>query len=267
MLQLLQEGAVKKDKKWEQLLNQNKYIFMPVFNVDGVAYIEDQWLKNGTISPDRKNMNAKYSPCTGASTDGSKVDQGVDLNRNFGVDFGQMDPSLKDQGFKGLEKLADADRIHNECSTFFPGPSAFSEPESQAFKSFLTERKDDLAFVLNVHSNGNAFIYPFNGRDKNDIEQRRPGILKIFTQISENAAFPIGELKGTSKEVMGQSIGGDQDDWTLAELGIPSATAELGYEGEFIDEWRVRDANTATDMLQEQSKWVEYIYQNLPQFG
>lgn len=74
-------------------------------------------------------------------------------------------------------------------------------------------------------------------------------------------------MKGTSKEVMGQSIGGDQDDWTLAELGIPSATAELGYEVEFIDEWRVRDANTATDMLAEQSKWVEYIYQNLPQFG
>jgi len=178
-----------------------------------------------------------------------------------------MDPSLKDQGFKGLEKLADADRIHNECSTFFPGPSAFSEPETQAFRSFLNERKDDLAFVLNVHSNGNSFIYPFNGREKNDIEQRRPGILKIFSQISDNAPFPIGELKGTSKEVMGQSIGGDQDDWTLAELGIPSATAELGYEGEFIDEWRVRDAKTATDMLEEQSKWVEYIYQNLPQFG
>lgn len=88
MLQLLQQGVVKKDKKWEQLLDQNKYIFMPIFNVDGVAYIEDQWKKNGTISPDRKNMNAKYSPCLGASTDGSKVDQGVDLNRNFGVDFG-----------------------------------------------------------------------------------------------------------------------------------------------------------------------------------
>jgi hypothetical protein len=43
MLQLLQQGALKKDKKWEQLLNQNKYIFMPIFNVDGVAYIEDYW--------------------------------------------------------------------------------------------------------------------------------------------------------------------------------------------------------------------------------
>lgn len=91
--------------------------------------------------------------------------------------------------------------------------------------------------VINVHSNGNAFIYPFNGRQKNDIEQRRPGILPIFQQISEKAPFPVGEMKGTSKEVMGQAIGGDQDDWTLAELGIPSVTAEIGYEGEFIDDW------------------------------
>jgi len=55
---------------------------------------------------------------------------------------------------------------------------------------------------------------------------------------------------------MGIAIGGDQDDWTLAELGIPSVTAEVGFVGQFIDEWRVRDASTATDICQEQSQWV-----------
>ena len=40
ILQLLQQGAVKKDAKWAQLLEQNKYMFMPVFNVDGMSYIE-----------------------------------------------------------------------------------------------------------------------------------------------------------------------------------------------------------------------------------
>ena len=44
-------------------------------------------------------------------------------------------------------------------------------------------------------------------------------------------------MKGTSKEVMGIAIGGDQDDWTLDALGIPSVTAEVGYVGQFIDEW------------------------------
>ena len=88
-----------------------------------------------------------------------------------------------------------------------------------------------MKFVLNIHSLGNAFIYPFNGRPENDIESRRPGMLKIFETISRKAPFPDHTMKGTSKNVMGETIGGDQDDWTVAELGIPSATAEIGYQG------------------------------------
>jgi len=60
-----------------------------------------------------------------------------------------------------------------------------------------------------MHSNGNSFIYPFNGRDENDIEERRPGILNIFTQISKEAPFAEGTEKGTSKKVMGITVGGD----------------------------------------------------------
>lgn len=50
------------------------------------------------------------------------------------------------------------------CSEYYPGPEPFSEPETKAFRDFLTKNKKSLAFVLNCHSNGNAFIYPFNGR-------------------------------------------------------------------------------------------------------
>jgi len=69
-----------------------------------------------------------------------------------------------------LEKKADRNRAGNPCSTNFPGIKAFSEPETVAFKNFLTAQKSEMAFVINIHSNGNAFIYPFNGRQKNDIE-------------------------------------------------------------------------------------------------
>lgn len=124
-----------------------------------------------------------------------------------------------------------------------------------------------MAFVINIHSNGNSFIYPFNGRQTNDIEERRPGILPIFTQISQDAPFPDGTFKGTSKEVMGLALGGDQDDWTLGELGIPSVTAEVGYQGQFIDEWQVKDSSTAQDIMQEQSRWIEYVFDHLPEYG
>lgn len=55
--------------------------------------------------------------------------------------------------------------------------------------------------------------------------------MQIFAQISKDAPFPSGTMKGTSKEVMGLALGGDQDDWTLDQLGVPSVTAELGFSG------------------------------------
>ena len=75
--------------------------------------------------------------------------------------------------------------------------------------------------------------------------------MQIFTQISNEAPFPVGTMKGTSKEVMGLALGGDQDDWTLAELGIPSVTAELGFVGQFIDEWQLKDTSTGNDIMKE----------------
>ena len=71
---------------------------------------------------------------------------------------------------------------------------------------------------------------------------------------------------GTSKEVMGLAIGGDQDDWTLDALGVPSVTAEVGYVGQFIDEWQIKDVSTANDIMAEQSPWVEYVFEHLDEF-
>jgi len=60
MLKLLRLGAIEKDPKWEKLFQQNKYIFMPIFNVDGVNYIEEGWVKDKKILPKRKNMHGVH---------------------------------------------------------------------------------------------------------------------------------------------------------------------------------------------------------------
>jgi len=59
---------------------------MPIFNVDGVAFIEKNWLETGKFMDDRKNMNEVYGACD--KSGGGGLDIGVDLNRNFAVDFG-----------------------------------------------------------------------------------------------------------------------------------------------------------------------------------
>jgi len=83
MLKLIQLGFLQKDPHYQKLLQQNKYFFMPIFNVDGSAFIEANWVQNHKIPAKRKNTNPSFK--CGGTLD---IDGGVDLNRNFGVDFG-----------------------------------------------------------------------------------------------------------------------------------------------------------------------------------
>ena len=115
-----------------------------------------------------------------------------------------------------------------------------------------------------MHSNGNAFIFPFNGRRAHDVEFRRPKILPIFTEIANEAPFPSGTLKGTSQQVMSIIIGGDQDDWALDEHGIPSVTAEIGATNQFVDDWQLVSVHDGNSICAEQSKWIEHIFGKLP---
>lgn len=57
LLKLIQMGHLLKDEFYEKILQQNRYYFMPIFNVDGVALIEEFWKKDGEILPRRKNIS------------------------------------------------------------------------------------------------------------------------------------------------------------------------------------------------------------------
>ena len=144
---------------------------MPIFNVDGMKYIEDNWIQSKMIARKRKNMDYFIS-CK------HETDIGVDLNRQFSVDFGKVDEpdSTHTDNDWGTNMLKSDD----PCFSNYAGLKPFSEPESAAFAQFLTKHKNEIDFVINVHSYGNAFIYPFNGVENNNIEKRRPGIMSIF---------------------------------------------------------------------------------------
>lgn len=90
-LKLIKEGYIEKKPEMAKLLSQNKYYFLPVLNVDGVQFIEEFWKKNGKIIRKRKNENHQHEGgvCKGEFNQGEDV--GVDINRNFGVDFGEVE--------------------------------------------------------------------------------------------------------------------------------------------------------------------------------
>ena len=72
---------------------QNKYYVIPTVNVDGLAFIEDNYVQKGVLLDKRTNMNINSDKC-------EKTMAGVDLNRNYGYQFGKGDTT-------GIECAAD----------------------------------------------------------------------------------------------------------------------------------------------------------------
>lgn len=202
--------------------------------------VEEHWLSEHKILNKRKNMNPNLAMC-------GDENNGVDLNRNWGVDW-------------QMENVAN----HTElCGDFWPGAEAFSEPESRALRDFIGSKKNELKFIINCHTSGNEFIWPFNGREHNDIEKRAPGYLAIFQDIAEHAPFPEGVMKGNSYEVIGDRMGGDADDYILATFGIPSVTTEMGFFGQFIKDWRCQSKAVCYEILTQNTRWMEYIFNHV----
>ena len=82
LLSLL-HGEVHNNPETKALLKEGRYLFIPTVNVDGATYIEDQYEKTGKLETKRKNMHFygdQLNTC-------GQTNGGVDLNRNYGVDF------------------------------------------------------------------------------------------------------------------------------------------------------------------------------------
>ena len=82
VMKLLHGGIVHKDPFYVNLLRQNVYQIIPTINVDGLAYIEKNWRENGVFKDKRTNMNLHQ----GKNCEDTEA--GIDLNRNWGYDFG-----------------------------------------------------------------------------------------------------------------------------------------------------------------------------------
>jgi len=236
-LKLLHQAYVQNVTDYQKLLAANVYYFVPVINVDGAALVEQHWLSEHKILNKRKNMNPMYMGSCGAEN------SGTDLNRNYGVDWSTLS----------------AANYTDLCGDYWPGQQAFSEPESRALRDFVAQRKYEIKFIINCHTSGNQFVWPFNGRAPNDIEARTPGYLAIFQDIDKNAPFPYGTLKGNAHEVIGDQMGGDADDYMMATFGIPSVTAEMGFFGQYIQDWRCQSKAICHDIIRENMLWMEYI--------
>lgn len=102
--------------------------FQPVVNPDGYEYshtTDRLWRKN-------RSAGSGFLRCAG-----------VDLNRNYGYQFGGTGTST------------------SRCSEIYRGAGAFSEPETLAHKRFFEQTKEQFKAFLTFHSYGQYILYPW----------------------------------------------------------------------------------------------------------
>ena len=192
------------------LLDNTEIHFVPCLNPDGHLLNESLY----SYDPITQEHNFGFFRKNGRDNNGDGVfdtQDGVDLNRNYGYNWG----------------LDDSGSSPDPASAIYRGPTAFSEPETQAMK-FLCE-ENDFVMAFNYHTYGNLLLYPwgydFLATPDND----------KFCAMSELMTSQNQYEFGISSIVIYRT-NGDADDWMYGELStknkIYSFTPEVGSGGD-----------------------------------
>jgi carboxypeptidase T len=205
------------------LLDGTEVWIVPQVNPDGIRTVEDGITDHGLgqTSPawQRKNLNDTYSssPCGGPW---GSSQEGVDLNRNFDVDWGRTGTS--DQ----------------PCSLVFGGPDADSEPETTAQEELMLDLyrdrrdpgmdapapKSTTGSMLTLHSYANEVLLPWGFTTQH--APNDAGLRSFGFRMSNFNHYETGQ----SGEILYNSSGATED-WLYAELGVPGFTWEMGPGG------------------------------------
>jgi len=191
------------DAQVQNLVNQSEIWIVPLVNPDGLEYsihFYRYWRKNR-----RNNGDGTY---------------GIDLNRNYGYQWG-------------------IDNIGSSPYTFsdtYRGPSAFSEPETQAVRDLFAQR--NFTSLISYHSFSQVILYPWGYTDQPSTDDLL--LEQIATDMSTQMQAVNGNIYGFMQAGEGFYLtNGDTTDWSYGVYGIPSFTIELPpadrLQGEFFN--------------------------------
>ncbi|XP_063877533.1 carboxypeptidase B-like [Scylla paramamosain] len=191
-------GIVDNLLKTPDMTRNIEWRIIPVVNPDGYVMSWDKdrlWRKNKA-----KGRSIRCS--------------GVDLNRNFGYEWGGTGSSS------------------SQCSVVYRGPNAFSEPETQAVRDAVLREADRTKAYITFHSYGQMILHPWGYTSKatpaNNMELKRVGnAMATAIQKQQRKRYDVG----SAAEVLYAAAGGS-DDWAAGVAKIPlSYTIELRDTG------------------------------------
>ncbi|GAA4317952.1 hypothetical protein GCM10023184_01860 [Flaviaesturariibacter amylovorans] len=197
-----------RDFKVQELVNNREIFIIPCVNPDGYAY-------------NYSGASASY-PTTGGglwrknrrTLPGGNI--GVDLNRNYSVDWGNCAGASTSCGTTNTSQ-----------DTYF-GPSAFSEKETQAIRAFVQGRR--FVAAIDQHCTGPYYSLPFG----------RPSLHTMstldkyfYSAVPALMGFYNCHLAGNSPETVNYEVAGGIKDWLLmGDIGTGTKGKIYGMTGE-----------------------------------
>jgi len=171
------------------LVDERETWIVPVINPDGYVYNE-----YGGTSPDGPMMWRKNRRDLGGG------EYGVDLNRNYSYEWGG-------DGSSG-----------DPSSTIYRGPSAFSEPETQALRDFILAH--DFVTHDSYHSVAALVLWPWGYTSATCPDHA------LFTAFGTERARDTGYVPQAAAALYPAS--GVTLDWSYGDQGIYAFTTEVG---------------------------------------
>lgn len=190
------------------LVNNREIFIIPCMNPDGWEYNR---LNGGAGAGWRKNRR---------NNPGS--DEGVDLNRNWGWDWSNCSAPIQGSPSSCGSNLYASDTYY--------GPSAFSEPETQAIRNFTYNHH--LVAMIDQHAYGPYYSLPF-GRPSLSTNIMDPLDGKFYTYVSAAMGNYNGMRAGDSYQALDYEVAGGVKDWMLkGNIGTGTKTKIMGMTGE-----------------------------------
>ncbi len=220
MWRLVEEYETNETIYW--LVNNRRIFIIPMTNPDGYIYDGDGDLdaRQGW----RKNRNDSIP----------EDEVGVDLNRNWDVNFGG----------RGASDDPGSDTYHGEKS--------FSEPETYHLKEFLLEM--DVNSYQNLHSHADCLLIPYmHTNDPSPHDDWYRGMADNMTSFTSLLGDESQQYSyGQPQDEIGYSAAGGASDWAYAKEGLQGLTYEIhtpddGMDGFYPDEEYIMPINKDLD--------------------
>lgn len=180
------------------LIDNRELFFIPCVNPDGYVYNEvstpgggGMWRKNR-----RNNGSGRF---------------GVDLNRNYNVDWGVTGPNINTST--------------DPASDSYVGPSAFSEAETQAIRQFAQQRH--FKMVIDHHAYGNYYVTPYGVPASHPFTTADS---RFYKYASALMARYNGYFAGDGMATVNYyAVGNSRDYYMAGDIGIGNKQKTYGY--------------------------------------